>query len=110
MIMHEKNTFWFNWIKFLLNAFLLYGLGVCSAEAQVGIGTVSPKACAILDLTSEDRGLLLPRVTLDDLSKVGLNPQFEAAEGLFVYNLNDSLSGGRGPYIFDGALGESPES
>ena len=103
MIMHEQNIFWLNWIKFWLSAFGLYGLGVCPAEAQVGIGTVSPKACAILDLTSEDRGLLLPRVTLDDLSKVGLNPQFEAAEGLFVYNLNDSLSGGRGPYIFDGA-------
>jgi type VI protein secretion system component Hcp len=49
--------------------------------AQVGIGTTSPNASSILDLSSPDKGLLLPRV--NDTTAVS-NP----SAGLMVYDLN----------------------
>lgn len=71
---------------------------------QVGIGTTDPHPSAILDLFSTDRGLLLPRVQLSNLSKDGLNAAFEAQEGLLVYQRTDTLFASRGLYVFDGNL------
>ncbi|MFM6945030.1 MAG: hypothetical protein ACKOXV_07135, partial [Bacteroidota bacterium] len=34
-----------------------------AALAQIGIGTTSPDASAALDITSTDKGLLIPRMT-----------------------------------------------
>ena len=51
------------------------------AQAQVGIGTQNPNSNAVLDITSSNKGILLPRVS--DTSKVN-NP----SEGLLIYNLN----------------------
>lgn len=68
---------------------------------QVGIGTTDPDSSAILDLFSTDRGLLLPRVQLSNLSKDGLSPAFEAREGLVVYQKTDSSFASRGLYVFD---------
>lgn len=70
---------------------------------QVGIGTTDPDSSAILDLFSTDRGLLLPRVQLSNLSKDGLSPAFEAREGLVVYQKTDSSFASRGLYVFDGS-------
>ncbi len=43
---------------------LLAALLFTSGFAQVGIGTTTPHASAILDITSTNKGLLLPRVNL----------------------------------------------
>lgn len=51
------------------------------ATAQVGIGTLNPSSNSILDLTSPDKGLLLPRV--NDTSSVS-NP----SAGLMIYDIN----------------------
>lgn len=48
-----------NKIKFLA-AFALLSVGF--ANAQVGVGTVTPDASAVLDVSSTTKGLLLPRV------------------------------------------------
>jgi len=52
-----------------------------AAHAQVGIGTTNPSSNSVLDLTSPDKGLLLPRV--NDTSTVN-NP----SEGLMIYDQN----------------------
>ena len=52
--------------------------------AQVGIGTTTPHASAVLDLTASDKGLLLPRVTsLDDITETPVN-------GLMIYDTTDN--------------------
>jgi type VI protein secretion system component Hcp len=52
-----------------------------TAYAQVGIGTTNPSSNSILDLTSPNKGLLLPRV--NDTSSVS-NP----SAGLMIYDIN----------------------
>ncbi|NVO18446.1 MAG: type VI secretion system tube protein Hcp [Bacteroidetes bacterium] len=52
-----------------------------TAFAQVGIGTMNPSSNSILDLTSPNKGLLLPRV--NDTSSVS-NP----SAGLMIYDIN----------------------
>jgi uncharacterized protein (TIGR02145 family) len=49
--------------------------------AQVGIGTTTPNATAILDLTSTSKGLLPPR-----MNTIQRNAITSPAEGLIVYN------------------------
>jgi hypothetical protein len=56
-----------------------------SAQAQVGIGTIMPDSSAVLDLSSIDRGLLLPRLTMAQRDVIS-NP----ATGLMIYNLSSS--------------------
>ncbi|MES2650026.1 MAG: hypothetical protein V4717_24325 [Bacteroidota bacterium] len=69
-------------MKILLSitCFLLISL---TNSAQVGIGTQTPNQSALLDLTSTTKGLLLPRLTCQQITGV-LSPE----EGLVVYNLN----------------------
>jgi len=50
--------------------------------AQVGIGTTSPDDSSILDITSESKGLLIPRVTTLQRDAIA-NP----SEGLILFNL-----------------------
>lgn len=67
---------------------LLFSIVFFSAfitNAQVGIGTPTPSANAVLDLTSISKGLLLPRV--DDTTNVP-NP----SAGLVVFNKNTNTA------------------
>lgn len=50
-------------------------------SAQVGIGTVSPDASSMLDITSTDKGLLIPRMTTAQRGAIA-NP----AAGLMVFD------------------------
>lgn len=64
---------------------LLAALLFTSGFSQVGIGTRTPHSSAILDITSTNKGLLLPRVNLtgtNDNTTIA-NP----ANGLLVFNL-----------------------
>lgn len=47
-------------IKFIL--FLII-LGWSQSKAQVGIGTSTPNSATILDISSTDKGILIPRLT-----------------------------------------------
>jgi len=61
----------------------LFGLALAttlSVTAQVGIGTASPDASAILDLTSTSKGFLPPRLTQNQINSIN------AVIGLVAYN------------------------
>ncbi len=60
--------------------------------SQVGIGTTNPAAGSMLDIESNDKGILIPRIALtgtDDATTV--TPS--ATEGLLVFNTNTVNSG-----------------
>ncbi|GAB4279547.1 MAG: hypothetical protein Kow0068_03570 [Marinilabiliales bacterium] len=56
------------------------------SQNNIGIGTTTPNSSAMLDITSTDKGLLIPRVTLNDASTAA--PVTSPAEGLLIYNYN----------------------
>lgn len=60
-------------------------------QAQVGIGTTSPNTSSILDITSTNSGLLIPRVALTSTSDVATIPS--PATSLLVYNSGFSPNG-----------------
>ncbi len=69
-----------------LYLFFVYSLLVVYSSAQsVGIGTNTPNASALLDITSTTKGLLAPRMT-----NVQMNAITSPAAGLIVYNTTDS--------------------
>lgn len=59
--------------------FLLFAFAY--ANAQMGIGINTPDASSILDLSSSNKGILVPRMTLEMRNSIS-NP----AEGLLIYN------------------------
>jgi len=63
------------------------------AQDNVGIGTTTPNASALLDLTSSNKGLLIPRVTLVAANN-GSTPVNTPATGLLVYNTGGTLTAG----------------
>lgn len=73
---------------------VLFSLLVFVANAQVGVGTISPDASAQLDVQSTTKGALIPRM-LDTERTAIVSP----ATGLLVYQTNGSA----GFYYFDGA-------
>ena len=75
-----------------INSLLILSLFFCSinipkawSQGNVGIGTISPDASAVLDISAQNKGLLVPR--LNALQRLSIaNP----ADGLFVYDTDDS--------------------
>lgn len=67
---------------FYLLAFF-FGVNVSFAQ-NVGIGTSSPHSSAILDLSSSDKGLRIPRMTPLEIAAIQ-----SPVNGLIVYNIND---------------------
>lgn len=75
-------------------------LSVMSASyAQVGIGTTSPNASAMLDITSANSGLLIPRVALTSAADVTTIPA--PITSLLVYNSGFAPNG---YYYFNGTI------
>ncbi len=60
---------------------------------NIGIGTKSPDVSAVLDIQSVDKGLLIPRLTLEQRNNIK-NP----ANGLMVYQTNETS----GFYFYNG--------
>jgi len=56
-----------------------------NAQSQIGIGISNPDASAVLDLTSTNKGVLLPRLTTLQRDAI-VNP----AEGLTIFNTNEN--------------------
>ncbi|WP_430400535.1 hypothetical protein [Flavobacterium sp.] len=65
--------------------FLLFSLS--ALNAQVGIGTTSPNASSMLDITSTNSGVLIPRMTLTQKNAIA-----SPATGLLIYQ-TDGVSG-----------------
>ena len=68
-----------------LFGFILLLLAIGVTNAQMGIGTDEPHASALLDITATDKGLLIPRVTITDLTS-NTTPVAGPMESLLVYN------------------------
>lgn len=79
--------------RILLLLISLIALAHLMQAQNVGIGTSTPDASAILDISSTDKGLLIPRVTTAQRAAI-VTP----ATGLQVYQTD----GTKGIYYFDG--------
>jgi len=73
--------------------------------SQVGIGTVTPNASSILEIKSNNSGLLIPRINLTSTTDV--TTIASPAVSLLIYNT--SSSGGLTPgfYFWDGSIWKS---
>ena len=76
-----KNTLRNN--KIVLSLFFLITL---TGNAQIGIGTITPNASSILDVTSTTKGLLTPRMTTAQRNAITT-----PADGLMVYDTDLKL-------------------
>jgi hypothetical protein len=76
-------------------------------SAQVGIGTETPDPAAILDVVSVDKGVLIPRVSLQSIT-FDLDGQPGQPSGLLVYNTGGNLA--EGFYFWNGSEWENLES
>ena len=96
----EKNLMKCFYVLFLLFSNILLG--------QVGVGTITPSPSAILDITSNDKGVLPPRVSLASITTDRLDGVNLAEEGLLIYNTNAGTTGGSGKgfYYFNGTFWE----
>lgn len=88
-------------LRLRVGAFVLLLLSALNSIAQsenVGIGTTKPDNSALLDLTSNSKGLLIPRMTLAQRGSIK-----SPATGLIVYQIDFFT----GFYFFDGATWKS---
>lgn len=83
--------------KILFIQFLLVS---CIITAQVGIGTTAPNTNAALEIDSNDSGVLLPRIALEDTSSS--NPLTNHVAGMIVYNTTTVNDISAGFYYNDG--------
>ncbi|MAO45336.1 MULTISPECIES: hypothetical protein [Leeuwenhoekiella] len=74
--------------------------------AQIGIGTTSPDPSSILDIQSTTKGILAPRINLNNVSNSTIDGTNTNAAGLLIYNTNASVTGGSGVgyYYWDGSV------
>lgn len=70
---------------FILSMIVLFNLGV--SMAQVGIGTLSPETSSVLDVHSQSKGFLPPRMTKSERDAINGGV---FAEGLVVYNTDEN--------------------
>ncbi|HAX13976.1 MAG TPA: hypothetical protein DCX87_00065 [Leeuwenhoekiella sp.] len=84
-------------LSFVLSVFLLPFI----SNAQVGIGTTNPAGGSLLDIESAEKGILIPRVDIADLStQAPVTGDLTSSESLLVYNTNTTT--GKGFYYWDG--------
>lgn len=82
---------------------LLFSALLCLTQikAQVGIGTSTPDNGSMLDITASDKGVLIPRVSISNLSSIA-PLSGSTTTSLLVYNTNATT--GTGFYYWDNAL------
>lgn len=64
-----------------------------TTHAQVGINTTNPNPGTILDINADNKGILIPRVYIDDHSS-GTQIEGGTTNGLLVYNTNQDTGEG----------------
>lgn len=67
------------------------------AQSNIGIGTTTPSASAMLDVTASNKGFLMPRIALTSVTDAVTIPS--PAMYLMVMNTNASLPDGIGLYV-----------
>lgn len=79
--------------KFTVVALLATAIGAYGQSKNVGIGTTAPDKSAVLDIQSSTKGLLIPRMMLNERNQIN-NP----ADGLLIYQTNEN----QGFYFYNG--------
>lgn len=77
---------------------ILCALSLGFVNAQVGLNVQNPDQSAILDISSEDKGVLFPRMDLRNLSEA--DPVSNPAIGLIVWNTDASNSGAQKGFYY----------
>jgi hypothetical protein len=73
-------------MKYLLCLYISFSVSFSFAQVKIGTGATSPDASAVLDIESNARGLLIPRLSTSQMNAIS-NP----ARGLLVFNNTDSV-------------------
>ena len=73
-------------------------------HAQVGVNTTTPDPSSMLDIAATNKGVLVPRVSLANVTTTMLDGTNTAAIGLLIWNTNAATVGGNGVgfYFFNG--------
>lgn len=79
---------------------LIFAFASQIANAQVGIQTASPDLSSVLDVVANNKGVLIPRISLTS-STVDLDGAAGQATGLLVFNTGGVFE--KGFYYWDGA-------
>lgn len=82
---------------------VLLSVFIHTSYGQVGIGTTTPDASAMLEINNANKGVLIPRVSLTNVTNT-TTPINAPATSLIVYNTNAAVTGGSGIgfYYFNG--------
>lgn len=90
---------------FLSYVFCLF---ILNGFSQGGIGTIDPDPSSALDITASNKGILIPRVSLDNVTNTAIDGTNTVIEGLMIYNTNPTTIGGIGTgfYFFNGTSWE----
>ncbi|MCB0502031.1 MAG: tail fiber domain-containing protein [Bacteroidetes bacterium] len=75
----------------------ILGLKVSVAQQNVGIGTLTPNPNALLELVSNDKGFLVPRIDDTQRAALALTLNNTSDRGLLTYDLTEKLF-----YFWDG--------
>ncbi|MCF0052940.1 hypothetical protein LXM25_22925 [Dyadobacter sp. LJ53] len=86
-----------------ISAALLFTSQNISAQ-NVGINTTQPDASAALDIVGTDKGLLIPRVSLQSLIDNTTIPN--PATALLIYNTNEAI--GKAGFYYNSGTSQSP--
>ena len=73
-------------MKYLLILCFTFSVTNVFAQVKIGTGATTPDASAVLDIESNSKGLLIPRLSTSQMNAVS-NP----ARGLLVFNSTDSV-------------------
>ncbi|MDR0680299.1 MAG: hypothetical protein LBG15_00380 [Dysgonamonadaceae bacterium] len=86
--------------KIIYLVLMLLFLSVASMKARVTIGSdQDPHSGAVLDLSKvkgQNLGLLLPRISLENVTDWQLKGSSDNGLGMLVYNINPNTIGGNG--------------
>jgi len=77
----------------ILLLLLLLAVGNISLYAQYGFGTNNPDASSVMDMKSENKGVLFPRVSLT--STTVADPVTSPAVNMVVFNINSTVDPGK---------------